>query len=192
MLQISQVHHCTTQQTTFVLMFLKKNAPNCHWGGKKTSCLKNQIIPERSAAEIYCLSTAKITKKTGKTRPMSQCQRLQIKLQVGAKHRTGIKSLLKTFFQKKGDPFWTLSRKDWNNLPYFFPRKYDHKQINNKATQQPWKMEVFFKCLIRKIKAKILQWKLLQTSFCAAHSAITKCTPLKPTQSQEYQPGKMH
>lgn len=111
--------------------------------GEKTSCLKNQIIPERSAAEIYCLSTAKITKKTGKTRPMSQCQRLQIKLQVGAKHRTGIKNPLKTYFQKKSDPFWTLSRKDWNNLPYFFPRKYDHNKINNKVTQQPWKMDVF-------------------------------------------------
>lgn len=34
----------------------------------------------------------------------------------------------------------------------------------------------------------MLLWKLLKTSFCAV-CAITKCTSLQPTQSQEYQPG---
>lgn len=35
----------------------------------------------------------------------------------------------------------------------------------------------------------MLLWKLLKISFCAVYSATTKCTPLQPTQSQEYQPG---
>lgn len=190
-LQKSQVHDCTVHQNTVcVFCSIKKTHPlllgKKHLAWKITSFLRDLL------QKTYCLSTAKITEKTGKTRLKSQCQPLQIKLQVGAKHRKGIKSLLKTYFHKKGDPFWTLSRKDWNSLPSFFPGKYDNNQINNNVTQQPWKMEVF-KMSIRKIKAKILLWKLLKTSFCAAHPAhTTKCTPLKPTQSQEYQQGKMH
>lgn len=191
-------HQCNRHSRSMTAQYIKtllcscslKTRPLVIGGGKN-------ILPEKLhhswviCCRKYTVSAPPKSHKIGKTRLRSQCQRLQIKLRVGAKHRTRIKNLLKTYFQKKGDSLWTLSRKDWNTPPYFSPRKYDHNQINNTATQQPWKMEVF-KCLIRKTKAKILLRKLLKTSFCAAHTAITKCTPLKPTQSQEHQPGKMH
>lgn len=92
---------CHTNATAIPGVNVPPKTPPLVIEGKKTFRLKNYITPERSAAGNR--NTAKITKKTGKTRLMSQ--RLQIKLQVEAKHRTRLKSLLKTCFQKKGDPF---------------------------------------------------------------------------------------
>lgn len=119
-------------ETLCVLMFHQKTHPLLLW--KKHLAWKITSFLRDLLQKTYCLSTAKITEKTGKTRLKSHCQPLHIKLQVGAKHRKGIKSLLKTYFHKKGDPFWTLSRKDWNSLPSFFPGKHDNNQINNKVT----------------------------------------------------------
>lgn len=97
----SKVCNCKINQNTVEILFLLKNAPTCHEGGK------NHITP---AAENLLSQLCQNTKKTAKTRLTSQCQPLQVKLQVGAKHRTRIKNLLKTCFQKKSDCFW-------NNLP---------------------------------------------------------------------------
>lgn len=159
-------------QHSQVLMFLKKTPP--------LVIEEKNILPEKlhhsweMLQKIYCLSTAKITKKTGKTRLMSQCQRLQIKLQVEAKHRTSLKNLLKTCFQKKGDPFWTQSRKDWNNLPYFFPRKYHHTQINKRGNTAALKNGGFWNVSFEKQKQK---------SCCGSYLKLVSAQLNMPTQN---------
>lgn len=114
----SQIHDSTMHQNTVVLMFLKKKThPLVTEEGKKktkqkkTSCLKNYIIPERSAAENILSQHCQNHKENRKITSYESCQRLQIKLQAGAKHRTRIKNLLKTYFQKKGRPVLTTVQK---------------------------------------------------------------------------------
>lgn len=118
-----KVCDCKTNQNTVRYCSLKK-APTCHLEGEK-----NHITP---AAENTLSQLCQNTKKTAKTRLKSHCQPLQVKLQVGAKHRTRIKNLLKTWFQKKSDCFW-------NNPPSFLLKNTTTNKINNSATQQPWK-----------------------------------------------------
>lgn len=165
----------TAQHIKTLLCSIKKKT---HPGGKKS------ILPEKvgyiipAAENILSRHCQNYQEIIGKTLFMSQCQ--QFKLQVGSKDRTRIKNPLKTSFRKKGDPFWTPSRKAWNNPPYFFPRKYDHNQISNKVTQQPWKTTVFQMSYLKNESKNSRGGSYLKASFCAAHTAITKCTPLKP------------
>ncbi len=107
----------------------------------------------------------------------------------GGKTQEGNKKSPKNIFPQKGRPVLNAVQKSLEQSSIFLPKirpQSDKQQSNTAALKNGGFSDVLF----RKIKAKILPWKLLQTSFCAAHSAITKCTPLKPTQSQEHQPGK--
>lgn len=125
--QKSQVHDCTH--------FSLRGREGGGEKKKKTkhpSCLQKLHHSWETCCRKYTVwANGKMTRKTGGKNTshgvnVNHCTS-SYRWGGGAKHRTSIKSLLKTRLQKKGDPFWTLSRKDWNLLPYCPPRKYDHK-----------------------------------------------------------------
>lgn len=174
-------------QNTVALVFHKKTHP-----GKKHLAWKSRL---RHSWEICCRkytvsALPKLQRKYEKHVSWVNVNN-SIKLQVGSKHRTRIKNLLKASSQRKRRPFLNTVQKTLDRSSIILSSKIwpqsDKQQSNTAALEN----ECFFKMSYLKNKSKkILLWKLLQTSFCAAHTAITKCTPLKPTQSQEYQPGK--
>lgn len=157
-------------------MFLQKR-PNSHWG--KTSCLKNDITPE-----ICCRKhTASALPKYKNT---TQCQRLHSKLGGDENQKQNVK----TYFQKKGRPVLNTVQKILAHSSIFLSMKtrpHSDKQQGNTASLKKMSLSFFsfLKSYSKNKSKKTSLWKLLQTSFCAVYAAITKCTPLKPTQSRE-------
>lgn len=130
---------------------LKRCVPRKRHNEEKHLAWKSRL---RLLQKTYCLCTVKITQKK------LNSQREQFKWQVGWKDRTRIKNNLKTSFQKGGDPFWTPSRKDWNNPPQLFPRKYEHNQIKQRGNTAALENE-FENVLCGKNKSKKKKKSLL-------------------------------
>lgn len=179
----------TQKIQSMTAQYILKNAPICYWGGK------NYITPGRSAAENalsqHCQNHKERRKNTSQESTTANL------VTGGGKTQDENKKPFKNIFPEKWRPVLNTVQKRLEQSSIFLSLKIwpQWKISNTTAALENWGFQMSHSK--NKSKKNILWWKLLQTIFfsffsCAAHTAITKCTPLQPTQSQEHPPGKMH